>query len=62
MKVNYLRGHGLSSIKERRDLLKTLAHQVTQSGMLTRIGLLEWKSDELMEVRTGRLVNEQPLG
>ena len=24
--------------------------------------LSEWKSDELMEVRTGRLVNEQPLG
>ena len=22
----------------------------------------EWKSDELMEVRTGRLVNEQPPG
>ena len=28
-----------------------LTHQVTQ-----------WKSDELMEVRTGRHVNEQPLG
>ena len=31
--------------------------------MLTRIGLFqEWKSDELMEVRIGRLVNEQPPG
>ena len=29
--------------------------------MLTRIGLLKkWKSDEVMDVRTVRLVNEQP--
>ena len=29
--------HGMSSIKEQGDLLKTLAHQATQSGMLTRM-------------------------
>ena len=31
----------LSSITEQGDLLKTLTHQATQSGMLIRIGLLE---------------------
>ena len=46
MKVNYLWARGMSSIKEQGDLLKTLAHQATQSGMLTRIGLL--KSGNLM--------------
>ena len=45
------------------DLLRTLTHQVTRSGMLTKKwSSLEWKSDELMEVRTGRLDNEQPPG
>ena len=46
MKVNYLWARGLGSIKEQGDLLKTLTHQATQSGMLTRIGLL--KSGNLM--------------
>ena len=36
----------MSSISDQGDLLKTLAHQVTQSGMLTRIGL--HKSGNLM--------------
>ena len=54
----------MSSIKEQGDLFWTLTHQVTQSGTLTRIGWSsqEWKSDELMEIRTGRLVYEQPPG
>ena len=47
MKVNNLWARGLSSIKERRDLSGTLSHQVTQSGMLTKIGLL--KSGTLMK-------------
>ena len=48
---------------ERRDLLRTLTHQITQSGILTKISLLkEWTSDAVMEVRTVRLVNEQPPG
>ena len=42
--------------KERTDPLKTLTHQATQNGMLLRLGLLKWKSDELMEDRTGRPV------
>ena len=46
MKVNYLRAHGMSSISDQGDLLRTLTHQVAQSGMLTRIGLL--KSGNLM--------------
>ena len=53
----------MSSIKEQEDLFWTLTHQVSQSGMLTRICLFKsGKSDELMEVRTGRLVFEQPPG
>ena len=63
MKVNYLSARGLSSITEQRDLLKTLTHQATQNGMLTKTwSSQEWKSDELMEVRTGRPVYEQPPG
>ena len=53
MKVNYLWDHGMSSIKEQGDLFWTDTHQVTQSGMLTRIGLLKsgnlmnwWKSEQ----------------
>ena len=46
MKVNYLWAYGMSSIKEQGDLFWTLSHQVTQSGLLTRIGLL--KSGNLM--------------
>ena len=38
MKVKYLWARGLSSIMEQGDLLYTLTHQATQSGMLTRIG------------------------
>ena len=41
----------MSGIKEQGDFW-TLTHQVTQ----------EWKSDELMEVRTRRAVCEQPPG
>ena len=37
MEVNKLWAHGMISIKEQGDLLKTLAHQATQSGMLTRM-------------------------
>ena len=37
MKVNKLWALGMSSIKEQGVLLKTLAHQATQSGMLTRM-------------------------
>ena len=37
---------GLSNGQERGYLWKTLAHQVTQSGMLTKLGLL--KSGNLM--------------
>ena len=47
MKVNFLWARGMGSIKEQGDLLKTLTHQATQSGMLTRIGLL--KSGNLMK-------------
>ena len=46
MKVNYLWVHGMSSIKEQGDLFCTLSHQVIQSGMLVRLGLL--KSGNLM--------------
>ena len=48
MKVNNLSAHGMSTIKEQRDLFETLTHQITQSGMLTRIGLL--KSGNLMNL------------
>ena len=49
----------MNSIKEQGDFW-TLTHQVTQSGMLTRIGLL--KSGNLIKyVSTGRLDNKQPL-
>ena len=44
VKVNYLRAHGMSSIKEQGDLFWTLSHQITQSRMLTRIGLLKNKN------------------
>ena len=38
-------------------------HQATQNGILMKLGLsFEWKSDELMEVRTRRPVNEQSPG
>ena len=46
MEVNFLWARKLSSILERRDLLRTLTHQVTQSGMLIKLGLL--KSGNLM--------------
>ena len=46
MKVNYFWGHGMSSIKEQGDLWWAVTHQVTHSGMLTRIGLL--KSGNMM--------------
>ena len=46
MKVNYLWAHGMSSIKEQGDMLRTLTHQATQSGMLTKSGLV--KSGNLM--------------
>ena len=53
----------MSIIKEQGDLFWTLAHQVTQSvNADENWSSQEWKSDELMEVRTGRLVNEQPPG
>ena len=39
MKVNNPWAHGMSSIKEQGDF-QTLTHQITQSGILTRIGLL----------------------
>ena len=47
MKVNYFWARKLSSIIEQGDLFRTLTHQVTQSAMLTRIGLL--KSGNLMK-------------
>ena len=43
----YLSTRGMSSEWERGDLLRTLSHQVTQSGILTKIGLL--KSGNLMK-------------
>ena len=46
MKINYLWTHGMSSIKEQGDMFSTLTHPITQSGMLTRIGL--FKSGNLM--------------
>ena len=56
MKVNFLCARELSSIKEQGDQLETLTHLATQNGMLIKLGLLKWKSDELMEYRTGRPV------
>ena len=46
MRVNFLWARELSSIPEQGDLLRTLTHQATQSGMLIRLGLL--KSGNLM--------------
>ena len=51
-KVNFIRARELSSIKEQGNLLKTLTHQATQKVDKTWSSQ-EWKSDELMEVRTG---------
>ena len=43
--------------------MRTLSHQATQSGKLTKkLSSQEEKSDEVMEVRTERIVNEQPPG
>ena len=47
----------MSSIKEQGDLLKKLTHQATQEWNAGKNwSSQEWKSDELMEVRTGRPV------
>ena len=43
-------------MKGQGDQLETLTHQATQNGMLIKLGRLKWKSDELMEYRTGRPV------
>ena len=41
-------------LRTERLVFRRLVHQVTQSGMLTRIGPSEeWKSDEFLEVKTG---------
>ena len=37
MKVTYLWARGMSSNQERWDFLRTLTHEVTQSGMLTKM-------------------------
>ena len=45
------------SNQERWDLWWALVHQTTPNGILTRSGLLKkWKSDEMLEARTGRPV------
>ena len=60
MKVKHLWARGLSSSQERGDLSKTLAHQPTQNGNADeKWSSQEWKSDEVLEARVGRLVNEQ---
>ena len=41
MKVKYLWARGRSSSQERGDLFWTLAHQATENGLLTRVGLLK---------------------
>ena len=46
----------LRSTIQRRDLLYAHTHQATQNGILIELGLLEWKSDELMDDRTVRPV------
>ena len=62
MKVNKVSAHGMSSIKEQGDLFWTPAHQSSYSEWNAdkNWSSQEWKSDELMEVRTGRPVHEQP--
>ena len=52
----------MGSIKEQGNLLRTLTRQATQWNVDEKWSSQEWKSDEVMEVRTGRLVNEQPPG
>ena len=62
MKVNKVSAHGMSSIKEQGDLFWTPAHQSSYSEWNAdkNWSSQEWKSDELIEVRTGRPVHEQP--
>ena len=53
----------MSGLKEQGDLIWTLTHQDTQEWNVDeRWSSQEWKFDELMEVRTGRPVYEQPPG
>ena len=62
MKVKYLWAHGMSSIQEQGDLLKTLTHQATQNGILTKKwSSQEWEPDEMLEARTVRPVGGHPF-
>ena len=53
----------MSSIQEQGDLfLDAYSSNYTERNADKNWLSQEWKSDELMEVRTGRLVYEQPPG
>ena len=63
MKVKYLWARGLSSIEERgRPVKDASSSSYSEWNVDEKWSSQEWKSDEVMEVRTGRLVNEQPPG
>ena len=63
LKVKYLWARGMSSITEQGEMLRTLTHQVTQSGKLTKCGHLKrgnlvkcWKQE-----RRDPWMNKQPV-
>ena len=62
MKVKYLWAQELSSTWERGDLLSTFPASYPGWEDDKAWSSQEWKSDDVMEVRTGRPVDEQPPG